>query len=138
MEHRVFVAHRKDEKDAASMVTLLQERFAAEFPEADVTVTSGSDHYMENASAMGGWKGWIYEVHSGVDADEQPYFTICVVPDMEVGKATAEMIEGFLEAQKSVVYWNREADMFAPVMHLDRLPGKDDWKRWAVLSLDQG
>lgn len=137
MEHRVFVAHRKDEPDPNDLVRVLTRKFEAEFPGEAVTVTSGSQHFAENAGNMGGWKGWIYEVHSGVDGDEEPYFTICVVPDREVGKATAEMVDGFLQNGKSVVYWQRDTDTFATVTGTQRLPG-DSWKSWAVLDLDQG
>lgn len=137
MEHRVFVAHRKDEADPRRLVEVLTARFAAEFPGEPVVVVSGNQHFEEHAGNLGGWKNWIYEVHSGVDGDERPHFDICVVPDREIGKATAEMIEGFLGMGKSVVYWQRDTDMFAKVSGIQRLPG-DSWKNWAVVDLDQG
>ena len=140
---RVFFANRKDDEDVDAKAAKLAKLFKAEFPERTVKVTSGKDDFLNRANDLGGWKVWTDDVIFGMIEDENngeqlERFTHMIVPDRIIGKATADMINGFIAEGKQVIYWDGNVTC-AAVTGLEESGnmgkgGKPDWKNgWQLV-----
>jgi hypothetical protein len=133
---RWFLAHSKSDPDhdIDTWRTHLTETLSRSGWDADVV--AGRDDYATRAAALGGWKAWCRDVPCGTDFMGEPMFHGVVVPleqaGSTVGKATAQMIEGFLKSGKHVYAWVPSSDTFIRVSATDQCDG-DNWKAWACL-----
>ena len=130
---RAFYAHTRATPD--EVIDASKMRLQALLSEAvgDSTVIPGRDDFQDRSALEGGWKGWLHSVHSGTMPDGEPRFELLLVPDAVVGKATAQMIEGFLDAGKPVMFWNG-LERFAYVVSLNVLPD-GNWKQYAEVVI---
>jgi hypothetical protein len=136
-----FLAHSKqDDVDEINewcqklSVVLSQEDWVA-------TVVSGRDDYETRSAALGGWKAWCRDVPCGIDYTGAPLYHGVIVPvdsvdaSPTVGKATAQILQGFLSESKHVVAWCPHSQTFREVFEVEELP-EDDWKAWARLEFN--
>ena len=99
----VFYAHRKGDdtlavQEAIEMATALIGN--------DAIVVSGVIDYERNFARCGSWNGWTYDVAKGVDyATRKPRYDVFLIPDVEIGKATRDIIQHALDVRKPVLYW---------------------------------
>lgn len=105
----------------------------------ETKVVSGRDDYDTRSAALGGWKAWCRDVPHGKDFRGSPMFHGVIIPaysDNEsptIGKATAQIVDGFLSAGKHVYSWCPAEDKFTPIKSIQVLPD-DDWAAWARLE----
>ena len=105
----------------------------------ETKVISGRDDYDTRSSALGGWKAWCRDVPHGKDFRGTPMFHGVIIPmysdnpNPTVGKATAQIVEGFLTEGKHVYSWCPATDKFNQVDSVSVLP-EEDWLAWARLD----
>mgnify|MGYP003641822095 FL=1 len=105
----------------------------------ETKVISGRDDYEIRSAALGGWKAWCRDVPMGRDFTGAPMFHGVIVPvysDNEtptVGKATAQIVEGFLSSGKHTYAWCPARDAFKMIESITVLPD-DDYLAWARLD----
>ena len=105
----------------------------------ETKVVSGRDEYETRAAALGGWKAWCRDVPLGKDFQGNPMFHGVVIPvyqDNEtptVGKATADIVNGFMSAGKHVYTWCPADEIFQKVDSIEVLP-EQDYLAWARLD----
>ena len=103
-------------------------------------VISGRDDYETRCAALGGWKAWCRDVPHGKDFNGAPMFHGVIVPayshndNPTVGKATAQIVDGFLSEGKHVYAWCPDEDKFNQVVAIEVLP-EEDWLAWARLEV---
>lgn len=140
---RVFLAHPKgwgDEEitDAVGALTRLYEqglaKKAARTGEAPrkVVVVSGRDDFMRGKARGYGWKQWSQSI-SGTSMDGRPRFHQIIVPSLEVGRATADVLRSCLARKRDVFFWNPADDSRQRVVDV-RTVDPDSWQRgWEVV-----
>jgi hypothetical protein len=102
-------------------------------------VISGRDDYETRSAALGGWKAWCRDVPHGKDFTGAPMFHGVIVPMYSddtirtVGKATAQIVQGFLSAGKHVYCWCPAENNFSQIESVEVLPD-DDYLSWARLD----
>jgi hypothetical protein len=140
-EARWFVAHRKVDADLDidTWCNRLQELLKS--PGWSVCATAGRDDYDLRARAMGGWHRWCDDVPAGTRWDDAPLFHGIVVPTSEdspiIGRATSNLVEGFLREGKYAFLWCPCTEKFSQVQRVDLLPD-DNWQMWARLVPQNG
>ena len=133
---RWVLAHAKadPDHDIDEWRKLLEEALSQAGWSAEVV--PGRDDYATRASALGGWKAWCRDVPCGYDFMGEPMFHGVIVPlehvDATVGKATAQLVDGFLLAEKHVYVWVPSSNTFIRIERTDEC-GEDNWKAWACL-----
>lgn len=74
-----------------------------------VQVVLSSDDYTQNFANCGGWMEWIDRVAKGMDyTTRKQIYQAVVCTDMEMGRATANIVEQSVSSGKPVLYWNKE------------------------------
>jgi hypothetical protein len=134
-----FLAHSKQEdlEDIECWCQDLSDALSGDGWEA--TVISGRDDYETRAAALGGWKAWCRDVPCGTDYTGAPLFHGVIVPidslveEPTVGKATAQILQGFISESKHVYAWCPHAKDFRQVETVEELP-EDNWTAWARLA----
>ena len=105
----------------------------------ETKIVSGRDDYETRSAALGGWKAWCRDVPHGKDFKGNPMFHGVIVPiysdndNPTVGKATAQIVEGFLSAGKHVYTWCPAEEKFNQVEAIEVLP-EQDFLAWARLD----
>tara|TARA_R100000458_G_C8262647_1_gene238017 strand:+ start:870 stop:1307 length:438 start_codon:yes stop_codon:yes gene_type:complete len=137
-----FLAHKRmdDDADINHWCSKLTESLSQDGWPA--LVTAGRDDYESRAKALGGWKAWGRDVPRARTFDGEMLFHGIVVPASAldeaptVGKATAQLIEGFINAQKHAYVWCPDTDSFRSIMSLNETD-EDDYRNWARLELKE-
>jgi len=140
MNSQWFLAHsRKDEpEDIECWCTELADSLTGDGWEA--VVISGRDDYEARSAALGGWKAWCRDIPSGIDYTGAPMYHGVIVPidslieEPTVGKATAQILQGFIQESKHVYAWCPDSKSFRQVVSVEELP-EDNWAAWARLEL---
>lgn len=109
-EYRFFLAHPYASTDdeleqwPVSLAALLR----TQLPNANITVTTGRDDYLNRSATEGGFGGsWARSVALGTTYGNVPrYHGIVVHPHWCVGRSTAEIIENAFRIQKPVAWWD--------------------------------
>lgn len=137
-EARYFLAHSRQTPDADidNWAVMLSE--VLDQPGWDTKVISGRDDFMTRAAGLGGWKAWSRDVPAGSRWDGEALFHGIVVPlddveDPVVGKATADLVDGFLREGKHAFVWTSRDNSFAPIEDVTKLPG-NSFKAAAILK----
>ncbi len=105
----------------------------------ETKVVSGRDDYETRAAALGGWKAWCRDVPLGKDFQGNPMFHGVIIPVYSdnqtptVGKATADIVDGFMSAGKHVYTWCPADEVFKKVESIEVLP-EQDYLAWARLD----
>jgi hypothetical protein len=145
MQARWFLAHDRavDDSDIDSWCSRLREQLQQ--PDWEVDVTPGRDDYHARAPSLGGWKPWCKDVPRGKRYDGTAIFHGVIVPaffgdsyaadgsaspSVSVGKATASIVQGFIEEGKHVFGWCYETNEFKQVDCVQENED-DNWKSWA-------
>ena len=103
------------------------------------TVISGRDDYENRAAALGGWNDWCRDVPCGTDYTGAPLYHGVIIPidsldeSPTVGRATAQIIKGFLSESKHVYAWCPNEKSFRSVSDIIELL-EDSWTSWARLE----
>jgi len=134
-----FLAHSKrdDDNDINYWCTQLEESLSQSGWKAKVV--PGRDDYATRSAALGGWKAWCRDVPCGKDYTGAPLFHGVIVPAdavdaaPSVGKATAQILQGFLRESKHVYAWCPASQTFRKVSEVTQLPD-DNWVAWARLD----
>ena len=136
MEARWFFAHKKDTNNIDIDVWCLRLHDLLKSPGWTASVTSGRDDYNLRARAMGGWHRWCVDVPTGIRWDGDPLFHGVVVPSSEtspfVGRATSNLVEGFLRAGKHAYLLCPQSEKFNQIMRVEP-SDSDSWQAWATL-----
>jgi len=100
--------------------------------EAGVEAISSVSYHRSTFHDSGGWNGWINKIVSGTDyMTRQPLFGALVCTQRVLGRATAQMVEGFLAQGKEVLYY--EDGAFAPVIRLQENDDEDWQTGWSLI-----
>tara|TARA_R110000824_G_scaffold82699_1_gene207235 strand:+ start:13463 stop:13894 length:432 start_codon:yes stop_codon:yes gene_type:complete len=105
----------------------------------DAVVISGRDDYENRSAALGGWKAWCRDVPCGIDYTGAPLYHGVIVPvdsveeNPTVGKATAQILQGFIDQSKHVYAWCPDSKSFRQVSLIEPLDN-DSWVSWARLE----
>jgi len=141
LDYRFFLAHDRGESDERvdQWRETLTEVLGEAYPDHAITIVAGRDDYRSRASDAGGWKGWPQTVVSGRLWDGSPRFHGVIRPaqyvgvmDTVCGRATFDMIEGFIREGKIAWVWDTRTGEYHKVRGVVRLPG-DDYKAWGRL-----
>lgn len=136
-ERRIFYAHPANHQAddiagrADALTTALQVRAGAG---TSIKVVAGRDDYHQRFPLCGSWDAWAASVGSGHAYDGSPLFHGIIVPTLEVGKATAGIIEAALRAERPVLYWQPQERVFQPVNAVEQVDG--NWQTGWVIKLD--
>lgn len=103
----------EDPDDVESYATALRivakKRLSAKGIEREVEIFDALTDYRERSAALGSWNAWIQEVVTGLRVtDYTPTYHGFLVKEDEVGRATAGIIQGALQAYKPV--WKVDPD----------------------------
>ena len=99
----VFYGHRKGE-DGLAVQEAIEAAAGMLGPEA--IVVSGVLDHERHYARCGSWNAWAYDVARGVDySSRKPRYDVFLIPDMDVGKATRDIINHAIDAGKLVFYW---------------------------------
>jgi|TARA_R110001583_G_scaffold75314_3_gene207466 hypothetical protein len=135
---RWFLAHSKQDDDEDI------DRWCAELTDHmsddnwDAEVVAGRDDYKSRAAALGGWPAWCRDVALGESYTGGHLFHGIIVPvdftqeSFSVGKATAQLIEGFIDAKKHIYAWCPDSHAFKQITGLEATEA-DDWTSWVTL-----
>ena len=136
---RWFLAHSKqdDDNDIDAWCAELKETMSNGIWDAEVV--AGRDDYKSRAAALGGWAAWCRDVSMGESYMGDPMFHGLIVPTSFeamsiVGKATSQLIEGFLDRKKHVYAWCRHSKSFKCIHGIEPVQS-DDWNSWMSLIL---
>ena len=142
-EIRLFLAHDINTPDTLinEWRDQLTDQLTDEYgDDATITVVAGRDGYNARFKVAGGWKGWPRSVFEGTTWDGAPLFNGIVRPvtgmsdqDLVCGRATFDMIKGFLGLNKTVWAWCPESQEIAMVDGAENT--STDFKAYGVLSL---
>ena len=141
-EARWFLAHSRQDDNADIDFWCKQLGELLTKPDWDASVIAGRDDYETRAAAVGGWKPWCRDVPIAEDYTGDPLFHGIIVPASAieeaptVGRATAQLIEGFLQRGKHAFAWCPSSETFRQIQQLESRDG-DSWKTWATLVLLQ-
>jgi hypothetical protein len=73
-----------------------------------VVVPSGED-YKESFANCGGWSEWISRISKGIDyTTRQQIYNAVICVDIQMGKATAGIVEKSVASGKPVLYWDQQ------------------------------
>ena len=136
---RWFLAHGKNDEDSDidNWTQLLLS--SLNLSDYTVEVVPGRDDYRERAKALGGWKAWCRDVPHGRTYKGDAMFHGIIVPmdanndNPTVGRATADLLQGFLDERKHVFAWCPRSEEFRQVVGVVET-NVDNWKGWALLS----
>ena len=136
---RWFLAHSKkdEDEDIDRWCAQLAGHMTDDVWQAEVV--AGRDDYKSRAAALGGWAAWCRDVAVGKSYTGGHLFHGIIVPvdftqeSLSVGKATAQLLEWFLDAKKHVFAWCPESESFRSITGLEAKE-EDDWTSWVRLS----
>jgi hypothetical protein len=101
----VFLAHNKGDSDVR--LAHLEEVLIILHPQFDLHITRGFVDWQKNFARFGTWEAWINNIVEGRAFGSTFYnYDAVVVPNVEVGKATAGIIRLCLEKQKPCKYFD--------------------------------
>ena len=134
-----FLAHSKQDQvdEVESWCSQLSESLSED--EWSAVVISGRDDYENRSAALGGWSAWCRDIPSGVDYTGAPMYHGVIVPidslieEPTVGRATAQILQGFLLESKHVFAWCPDSKTFREVVSVTDLP-EENWTSWARLD----
>ena len=137
---RWFLAHSKNDEDSNIDAWCAEVRDLMSDDLWQAEVTSGRDDYKSRASALGGWSAWCRDVSIGESYTGDPMFHGIVVPvnmseQVSVGKATAQLVEGFISRKKHAYAWCVCDKVFKSIVGVQPIES-DDWVSWSVLILE--
>ena len=134
-----FFAHSKQD-DPIEIDQWCQELAVALSSDGwEAVVVSGRDDYETRSAALGGWKAWCRDVPCGIDYTGAPLYHGVIVPvdsveeNPTVGKATAQILQGFIDQSKHVYAWCPDSKSFRQVSLIEPLDD-DSWVSWARLE----
>lgn len=134
---KVFFAHPKSLEDTLTPVAARLSLALCVANGADTALTTGREDYLARANACGGWILWsrtISEVVMG-----SPRFDVVVVGDgvgsTWVGKGTVGIIEGCIDAGRTVAWWDgsgafERGQTFREIVGLADRPDRN-WTAWS-------
>ena len=115
-----FLAHSRhdDDSDIDTWVADTEMNLQSS---GDCKVIAGRDDYKSRAAAMGGWTAWCSDVSIGESYSGEPMFDgiivpVCEVDSVSVGRATAQLLEGFLGKSKRAIAWHVEEKVFFEIV----------------------
>ena len=134
-----FLAHSKSDEPEDIDVWCQELAEALSQDGWEAVVVSGRDDFSTRSAALGGWKAWCNDVPSGVHYTGAPLYHGVIVPidslieEPTVGKATAQILKGFVDNGKHVYAWCPDSKEFRNVQ--DVVETEDDnWTAWAKLE----
>ena len=141
---RVFLAHPKhwsdeDVDQAVRDLTKLYEtglRRTAERagePARAVQVIAGRDDFKKAKQVGKGWRDWATSV-SGNLMDGRPRFHRVLIPNREIGRATADILKACIDRNRDVRLWNPATDSLVKVTGV-KVRNPDSWQSgWVVVT----
>jgi hypothetical protein len=137
---RYFLAHAKQDADAAIDIWAQELPAQLSQPGWPAQVTPGRDDYEARAKALGGWKPWCTDVPQATDYRGGHLFHGVIVPvgdpaQPTVGRATASLVQGFLDAGKHALAWCPSSCELFRIEAVEDNSDADSWKAWGFLRL---
>ena len=140
---RFFLAHdiRVPSEQLNDWRDALTEQLSDGYPDKMVTVVLARDDYEANFKDAGGWRGWPRRVANGTLWDGTPCFHGIIRPstfpkESYCGRATFDLMAGFLRERKPTWLWNQNDSTFHVVSACERVPG-DDYTMWGRLGPEE-
>ena len=136
-EGRWFLAHSKDV--GVPRLDLWSKKLTAKLSTAtwSAVITTGRDDYETRAMALGGWNRWCHDIGCCQKYDGQPMYHGVIVPldstVAVVGRATATIVQGFLDQQKHAYAWYLID--FRRILRVEST-GVDNWRAHSRLILE--
>ena len=126
---KAFVAFNMRQKDTDRIFGLVEEALASLPSQAINSVK----YHRQTFHDSGGWDPWISEIVQGIDYfTRQPHFDFMVCTEQAIGRATAQLVQGFLDNKKPVLYF-AENEGFSEVSSLVQIE-EDNWQSgWNII-----
>ena len=137
-ESRWFLAHSRATTvpEIEQMCAVLPARLSG--GGWDATVIPGRDDFAARAAACGGWKRWTQDVAVAESWDGSALFHGCVEPitgsSRWVGRATADIVQGCLDAHKHAYIWLTDTGSLQLIEDVCR-GNENNFQYWATLVL---
>ena len=134
-----FLAHTKQADDDDVNAWCVELTTALVQTGWNTRVVAGRDDYSDRAAALGGWKAWCRDVPCGKDYTGSPLYHGVIVPVDSlidtpiIGKATGQILLGFLRERKHVYSWCPDSNTFRQVTAVVECDN-DSWVSWACLE----
>ncbi len=124
---KAFVAFGIRQEKVDSLFSEITNRLK----EADVEAINSVHHHRKTFHDAGGWDSWINSIVFGTDyLTRKPNFDVLVCTERVVGRATAQIVQGFLDQGKDVLYFDHG---FYFVLRLQENDGEDWQKGWSII-----
>jgi hypothetical protein len=125
---RALIAFSMRQEGVDSLFFTIRDRLE----DAGVEAVSSVDHHRKTFHDNGGWDGWIDSIVNGTDyLTRRPNFNVLVCTERVLGRATAQMVKGFLDQKKDVLFFGNTS--FSSVRSLQENDGEDWQKGWSIL-----
>ena len=131
-----FLAHSRhdEDNDIDTWVADVAKHLSESVGKAEVV--AGRDDYKSRAYSIGGWSSWCRDVYMGECYLGGPMFHGAVVPfkgeSPTVGRATSDMIEGFIGREKKVYAWCVDSNALSEIVGIEPC-GLDNYNVWSRL-----
>jgi hypothetical protein len=125
---KAFIAFSMRQEGVDSLFFEIKDKLA----QAGAVATSSIEYHRQTFHDAGGWDQWIEKVVSGTNyLTRQPNFDVLVCTKRVLGRATAQMVEGFLAQGKEVLHY--EDGSFSPVLRLQENDDEDWQTGWSLI-----
>ena len=129
---KVFLAcSRSMQEEKIQVIRKDVQRYLSTKNKKTVQVVSSGEEYKENFANCGGWSEWIARVSTGLDyTTRKQIYNAIVCPEIEMGKATANIVEKSLEQGKPVLFWDSDSFIMkrvASVKTVDETNWQSGW-----------
>ena len=101
-----------------------------------LTAVDSADAYYKYFPQCDGWNGWVACIAKAKDpTTEKPLFSICVCINKTVGKITAQLVKGFIQQGKTVLYYSPRGEFVGVNGIVEH--DAENWKFGWEINLDR-
>ena len=108
------------------------QRYLSVKNKKNVQVVPSGEDFREYFANCGGWDEWINRISVGIDyTTRKQIYNAVVCVDIDLGKATAKIVEKSVSAGKPVLYWDTtssEMKRVANIQTVDETNWQGGWK----------
>lgn len=126
---RAFVAFNMGQDDTDRIFGLVEAKLQA----LPAQAINSIHYHRQTFHDAGGWDGWINQIVTGQSyLTRQPNFDFMVCTQKTLGRATAQLVEKFIDVGKPVLFFD-ENDGFREV-HSIQTDDSENWQSgWQIL-----
>jgi hypothetical protein len=112
------------------------QRYLSTKNKQTVQVVPSAEDYATYFAQCGGWNEWIKHVSVGVDYTTRKHIydaVVCV--DIQLGRATASIVEKTIDAGKPALYWDPKQNVMKRVVAVETTDDTNWQAGWTLKTL---